>query len=69
MRYGNPGTSGFRWGQVDVVRTVEVGERKVVSVSTDYHDIQVTVSPKGQSVQVHVDGECVWPLAIHRRPR
>ena len=56
MRYETPNDYGFRWGQVDVTRIATIGERKVLSVDTDYRHLEVYVSAKGRSVRVWLDG-------------
>jgi hypothetical protein len=48
---------GFRWRQLDVIRLMERDESRVVSVESDYHKVQVYVSPTGRSVRVWKDGE------------
>lgn len=48
-------TYGFRWGQVDVTRAFEHKGHRSIYVDTDFHGLQIGVSPTGRSVRVWLD--------------
>lgn len=48
---------GFRWGQLDVVRTMEFRGTKCVTIETEFNNVQIYVSPGGRSIRVWRDGE------------
>lgn len=55
---------GFRWGQVDVTRAVELNDkRRVVQVTTDHKSLDIYVSTTGRSVRVFSAGVEWKPVA------
>ena len=52
---------GFRWGPINVTRLCmsRKGDRinYVLGVHTKHHDIEVSVSGKGRTVRVWIDGK------------
>lgn len=51
---------GFRWGPMAVTRlfSSRLGKREnhVLGITTEHHDVQVSVSKTGRSVRVWLDG-------------
>lgn len=50
------GSYGFRWGPMAVWRIAQFKRRHAVGVSTEYHRVEVIVSPTGRNIQVYLDG-------------
>lgn len=55
---GNANMFGFRWDQVDVIRKGELPEgRKVLSIETEFDDLEIYISKTGRSIRVFREGE------------
>lgn len=48
---------GFTWGPMNVHRLASIKERRFLGVKTEYHAVEIAVSPTGRSVRVWIDGK------------
>lgn len=44
---------GFRWGAAEVMRACCDGRYHTLLIQTEYHDVQISISPTGRSVRVY----------------
>lgn len=48
---------GFRWGILDVMRSHIYRGYRLMRVTTDHSELEISVSPKGHSIRVWRDGK------------
>jgi len=48
---------GFKWGPIEVLRTLTYRGRRLLRIETGAHTLEIVVSPQGNNIIIYLDNK------------